>query len=154
MGVEADGGGAQDWGCTHRPGKRLHRRLVHTSTRRAESLPVRDRRNQSFGTHLEEGNLQQRRVMETEFRILDKEYNLDLLTSSSSSSAFFTPKLAACAAVVVTANSTAKEAAEDCQNAKFSLSGFIHSFLSPSSQENFLGSCVPRSAIWCEEIDG
>jgi hypothetical protein len=88
--------------------------------------------------------------METEFRILDKEYNLDLLTSSSSSSsfAFFTPKLAACAAVVVTAHSTAKEAAEDCQHAKFSLSGFIHSFLPPSSQENFLGSCVPRSAIW------
>jgi hypothetical protein len=89
--------------------------------------------------------------METEFRILDKEYNLNVLTSSSSS-AFFTPKLAACAAVVVTAHSTAKEAAEDCQHAKFSLSGFIHSFLPsflpPSSQENFLGSCVPRSAIW------
>jgi len=150
MGVKADGGGAQDWGCTHRPGKCLHRRLVHTSTRRAESLPVRDRRNQSFSTHLEEGSLQQRRVMETEFRILDKEYNLDLLTSSSS--ACFTPKLATCAAVVVTAHTTAKEAAEDCQHAKFSLSGFIHSllpsFLPPSSQENFLGSCVPRSAIW------
>jgi hypothetical protein len=66
--------------------------------------------------------------METEFRILDKEYNLNVLTSSSSS-AFFTPKLAACAAVVVTAHSTAKEAAEYCQNAKFSLSGFLHSFI-------------------------
>jgi hypothetical protein len=56
--------------------------------------------------------------METEFRILDKEYNLDLLSSSSSAS--FTPKLAACAAIVVTAHSTAKEAAEDCQHEKFS----------------------------------
>jgi hypothetical protein len=97
--------------------------------------------------------------METEFRILDKEYNLDLLTSSSSSSsssAFFTPKLAACAAVVVTAHSKAKEAAEECQHAKFSLSGFIRSFIHsflPPLKKTFLG-VVCLEVQFGEEIDG
>lgn len=88
--------------------------------------------------------------METEFRILDKEYNLDLLTSSSSS-AFFTPKLAACAAVVVTAHSTAKEAAA-CKIQLVWISPFIHSFL-PTFKKTFLG-VVCLEVQFGEEIDG
>jgi hypothetical protein len=74
--------------------------------------------------------------METEFRILDKEYNLDLLTSSSSSSssAFFTPKLVACAAVVVTAHTPQQKRQQKIASMQNSAcrDSFVHSFI-PSS---------------------
>jgi hypothetical protein len=71
---------------------------------------------------LEEGNLQQRRGMETEFWILDKQCNLGFLSSSSSLQSV----LLACSS-----NCThhRKEAAEACQYLKFSSSGFFPSFL-------------------------